>query len=415
MTTERADHEYLVGRIVSGAEIINDGLVAFVEDRIHYAGTREGFLHEVGTNPVASGWRQSDQSATDSLLLPGMVDLHCHGAAGFDFSDGNEVGNRTAAGHQHECGTTTLLASTMALPHGRLLRAFEALNTLVDEELVSGIHSEGPYLSPQRCGAQNPDFVREPNERELIELLHAAAGNLLTMTCAPELNNSAMLVDILTTHGVTPSLGHTNADASTTEASLQLISEEMASAGFDGHFGKPTVTHLFNAMPPMHHRDPGPIPVFLRTAAEGNAVVELIADGVHVDPEVIRTVFALLGPNAIALVSDSTAVTGLPDGEYLLGGAPVTIRGSTIELKRSHTLAGGAGFLLDVVRAAVAAGVELADAVSSATATPAEVMGLADEVGALRNGLRADCLVVNSDLDLVAVVRRGEWLRTKRC
>ncbi len=387
MITERADHEYLVGRIVSGAEIIDDGVVAFAEDRIHYAGTREGFLREVGVNPAASGWTQSNQASPECLLLPGLVDLHCHGAAGFDFSDGNEDGNRKAASHQHKCGTTTLLASTMALPHGRLLEAFGALNTLADEELVAGIHSEGPYLSPQRSGTQNPEFVRAPNKGEITELLHAADGNLLTMTYAPELPESAMLVELLTTHGVTPSLGHTNADASDTEASLQLICEEMASAGFDGHFGKPTVTHLFNAMPPLHHRSPGPISVFLRNAAEGNVVVELVADGVHLDQEITRTVFALLRPDAIALVSDSTAANGT-------------------------TMAGSRGFLLDVVRAAVAAGVELTDAVTSAAATPAEVMGLADEVGALRNGLRADCLVVTSELDLLAVVRRGEWLKT---
>lgn len=413
MTTERADHEYLAGRIVSGGEIIDDGVVAFQEDRIHYAGTHEGFLREVGANPAASGWKLSDQAPPGSLLLPGMVDLHCHGAGGFDFSDGNEDANRKAALYQHARGTTTHLASTMAQPHGRLLAAFRALNVLADEELIAGIHSEGPYLSPQRCGAQNPDFLREPNEADIIELLEAAAGNLLTMTYAPELQDSAMLVDILTTHGVTPSLGHTNADAATAEASLQLVCEEMASAGFDGYIGKPTITHLFNAMPPMHHRSPGPVPVFLRNAAEGNAVVELIADGVHLDPEIIRTVFAMLGPAAIALVSDCTAVTGLPDGGHQLGGGPVIVSDGTIRLERSNTIAGGAGFLLDVVRAAVAAGVELADAVSSATTTPAEVMGLADEVGALRNGLRADCLVVNSQLELESVVRRGMWLKPK--
>ena len=184
----------------------------------------------------------------------------------------------------------------------------------------------------------------------------------------------------------------------------------MESTGFDGYSGRPTVTHLFNGMPPLHHRSPGPVAACLRIAKAGNAVVELIADNAHLDPQTVLTVFDLVGSDNISLVTDSMAATGLPDGPYHLGPSAVTVRDGIATLDRTGSLAGGTAVLLDVVRRTVAAGVSLEDAVASATAVPANVLGLADELGSLRLGLRADALVVTADLRLLAVMREGSWL-----
>lgn len=403
--------EFLTGRIVSDGDMIDDGVVAYSRDRIAYAGTRAGFQAWTASGEGSTvSWQASQRSEPNGYLIPGLVDAHCHGAVGGDFSTGSESANRRAAAHLHASGTTTLLASTMSVPQDQLLRALAVLAPLVHEGLIGGIHAEGPFLSATHCGAQNPDFLRAPDPDALLELIEAADGTLSTMTYAPEIEGAAMLVDLLTTHGITPSLGHTGCDATTAEASLAQACEEMDSAGFDGYSGRPTVTHLFNGMAPMHHRMPGPVPVALRSAAAGNAIVELIGDGVHLDPQTVRTVFDLVGAANIALVSDSMAATGLPDGTYTLGGAPVTVTGGRAVLDATGSLAGGTASLLDVVRHSVAAGVALPDALTSATVVPAGILGLADEVGSLRHGLRADVLVVTGNLELRAVLRCGHWI-----
>jgi N-acetylglucosamine-6-phosphate deacetylase len=163
-------------------------------------------------------------------------------------------------------------------------------------------------------------------------------------------------------------------------------------------------------MPPLHHRSPGPVAACLRLAAAGRVAVELVADGVHLDPETVRMVFALAGAANVALVTDSMAATGLPDGEYELGPAGVVVRDGEARLRGSGALAGGTATLLDVVRRTVAAGVDPADAVLSATAVPAAVLGLGAEVGSLRTGLRADVVVVDPDFRPVLVVREGDVL-----
>ncbi|MHA7274904.1 N-acetylglucosamine-6-phosphate deacetylase [Arthrobacter sp. HLT1-21] len=393
---------YIRGRLVTESGIVEDGVLAYDGDRISYAGPAAGF--SAGSSPADRTFPHG------SVLMPGLVDTHCHGANGGDFANGDVAQARRAIDFLHRSGTTTALASTMTAPRSDLLKALSVLAGLAEEGLIAGIHAEGPFVSTARCGAQNPAFIVDPEPEYVAELIEAAQGRMKTMTYAPELPGADALIDALTTHGITPSLGHTDCDAETAAASLALAREEMESTGFDGYSGRPTVTHLFNGMPPLHHRSPGPVAACLRIAKAGNAVVELIADNAHVDPQTVLTVFALVGSDNISLVSDSMAATGLPDGAYHLGPSAVTVRDGVATLDRTGSLAGGTAVLLDIVRRTVAAGVSLDDAVASATTVPANVLGLADELGSLRLGLRADALVVTADLRLLAVLREGTWL-----
>jgi N-acetylglucosamine-6-phosphate deacetylase len=170
------------------------------------------------------------------------------------------------------------------------------------------------------------------------------------------------------------------------------------------------VTHLFNGMPPLHHRSPGPAAACLRLAAAGTAVVELVGDGVHLDPETVRMVFDLVGAEGIALVTDSMAATGLSDGAYELGGSEVVVHDGVATLRSNGALAGGTATLLEVVRATIAAGVSPADAVTAATLVPARVLGLETEIGGLRTGMRADVIAVDPGFELVTVLRGGRIL-----
>lgn len=401
-TARSRDRGWIRGALLAPDELIADGALAYEGDRIVYAGPADGF--------DGRGWPDPVTAPEGALIIPGLVDLHCHGAVGSDFTTADAAGIRRAAAFLHAAGTTTLLASTVSAPKDVLLAAAGRLGAVAREGLIAGIHAEGPFLSAVRCGAQDPASLLAPEPGFVDEFLAASDGELVTMTYAPELPGAEDLVDRLITRGVTPSLGHTDASDSTAAASLEWAREEMEEAGFDGYAPRPTVTHLFNGMAPMHHRSPGPVAACLRAARRGDAVVELIADGVHLDPAMIRTVFDLAGPANVALVSDSMAATGLGDGSYRLGPADVVVSGGTARLGTDGGLAGGTATLLQCVRTAVDAGVPLADAVQAASAVPADVLRLADEVGALRRGLRADALVVSPELELHAVLRSGTWL-----
>lgn len=403
--------QYLRGRLVTDGLIVDDGVLATEGDRIIYAGEAGGF-DPTGFSPAED---VPGIGAGEGLtILPGLVDVHNHGAHGGDFPGGNEASARTAIDYLHRSGTTTLLASMVTASRGDLLRGIGLYARMAGEGLLAGIHLEGPFLSSARCGAQNPQWLREPDLDLMTELIDAGQGQIATVTYAPELPGAAALVDLLTFHGITPSLGHTACDATTAAASLAQARDGLAPTGFDGNSGRPTVTHLFNGMPPMHHRSPGPVPACLRAAKAGQAAVELIADGTHLDPETVLSVFALVGAANVLLVTDSMAAAGLRDGHYMLGPSPVTVAGGMATLDSSGSIAGGTATLLEVVRRTVAAGVPLTEAVLSATAVPAAVLGLADEIGGLRLGLRADAVVLDQDLALRGVLRHGQWLQAWR-
>lgn len=389
----------LRGRLVSATMDIMDGLLAVDGGWITYAGPASEFPGE----PAPAG-------EAGRTILPGLVDLHCHGAVGADFSEASADDARSAARYLHSRGTTTLLASLVTGTPDGLVRNLTVLRTLVDAGLIAGAHMEGPFLSPRQCGAHDPALLREPDEGLVADLLDAAGGCLASMTLAAELPGVTALVDRLTARGVIPSLGHTAADNRTAAAFLSRAAAGLAGPANPTGRVRPTVTHLFNAMPGLHHRSPGPVSASLSAAHAGNAVVELIADGVHLAPETVKMVFELVGAENIALVTDSMAATGLQDGEYRLGTQAVTVDGGVARTVSTGAIAGGTATLLDVVRSTVAAGVTLQEATAAASSVPASVLGLSAQAGDLHAGMPADVVLVDRHLQLSGVLRRGEWV-----
>ncbi|MDQ0662770.1 N-acetylglucosamine-6-phosphate deacetylase [Arthrobacter ulcerisalmonis] len=391
----------LRGRIVSATLDIPDGVVAVDGGLVAFAGPASAFP---GVLPV---------DASGRILLPGLVDLHCHGAYGSDFSDGSIDGAMRAVRYLHSRGTTTLLASLVTGKPPDLVRHLGMLKELTDQGLIAGSHLEGPFLSGQQCGAHDPALLLDPDTDVVARLLAAAGPSLASMTLAAELPDAKDVLDLLAARGIIPSLGHTAADHTTAAAFLARAAFGLSSAVPAGRT-RPTVTHLFNAMPPLHHRSPGPVSASLSAARAGKAVVELIADGVHLAPETVKLVFDLIGADNIALVTDAMAATGLNDGQYRLASLSVTVSQGVARVDGTGAIAGGTSTLLEAVRTAVAAGVSLRDAVTSASAVPASVLGLAEKAGDLRAGMPADCLVLEQDLNLVRVLRKGAWADAPR-
>ncbi|MFQ1004278.1 N-acetylglucosamine-6-phosphate deacetylase [Modestobacter sp. SSW1-42] len=329
-----------------------------------------------------------------------MVDLHCHGAAGAGFPDDDVAGVRAAIAHHRAHGTTTLVASLVSASAAVLHERLALLAPLVHAGELAGVHLEGPFLSLARCGAQDPAAL-VPGDPDLLRAL-LASGVVVSTTLAPETARADELVAVLREHGVLPSVGHTDASAGVTTAAVRAAAAT----------GRVSATHLFNGMPPMLSRAPGPVAACLAAAARGELVVELVADGVHLAPETVAAVFDLVGPAQVALVSDAMAAAGMPDGDYRLGALSVEVTGGVARLAGGDgpgAIAGGTARLVDVVRCAVAAGVPLADAVLAATGTPAGLLGR-DDVGRLDPGARADVLVTDPDLNPTAVLRAGAWV-----
>lgn len=389
----------LRGRIVTASLDIADGVMAADGGLVTFAGPAQDFPGVLPPDAPAG-----------RILVPGLVDVHCHGAYGSDFSEGDPDGAERAARYLHSRGTTTLLASLVTGEPGDLVRNLEILRELAGLGLIAGSHLEGPFLSGQQCGAHDPVLLLEPDPEVVARMLAAAGPTLASMTLAAELPGASELAAQLAAHGIIPSLGHTAADHATAAAFLSRAAAALDSAGNSTDRNRPTVTHLFNAMPPLHHRSPGPVSASLSAAKAGQAVVELIADGVHLAPETVKLVFDLVGPHNITLVTDSMAATGLEDGQYRLGSLSVTVAGGVARVDATGAIAGGTSTLLDVIRSCVAAGVPLRDAVTSASAVPASLLGLSAHAGDLRAGMQADVVVLDQDLNLKAVLRSGEWV-----
>ncbi|MEU2347769.1 amidohydrolase family protein [Modestobacter sp. NPDC013298] len=378
---------------MAGGRLVDDGLVVTRGDRVAFAGPAAGWD---GVLPPV---------APDRLLLPGLVDVHCHGGGGASFPDDDLAGVATAIAAHRRQGTTTLVASLVSAPVEVLRTRLELLAPLVAAGELAGVHLEGPFLSPAQRGAHDPGALLPPDPDVLRELLAGAPGTVVSMTLAPELPRAGELVKVLRAHGVLPSFGHTDADAMTVTTAIR------SAAGT----GRLSATHLFNAMAPFASRAPGPVAACLAAAARGELVVELIADGVHLDPQTVATVFDLAGPDHIALVTDAMAAAGMADGDYQLGALPVRVAGGTARLAGpdggTGAIAGGTARLVDVLRCTVRdAGVPLLPAVLAATRTPAMLLGRFPQVGELIPGARADVLVTDPDLVPVAVLRGGAWV-----
>ena len=406
--TEHQPTAYLHGRVVTPTAVIEDGVVVLQGDTIAWVGP--------AAQAVRQGWPEvpdvpdvPDRELTPVTLLPGLVDLHNHGGGGSGFPDASTPDEARVAVREHLAhGTTTLVASLVTAAPATLRQRVGVLTGLAEAGELAGIHLEGPFLSAVRCGAQDPDLIQAADPDLVRELAEAARGHLVTMTVAPEVAGIAGdggVVDALVAAGALPSFGHT--DASWTQTRVVVAEARARLADSPGRrSARPTVTHLFNGMRPFTHRDPGPIPELLAAAGRGDLVVELIGDGTHLAPELVLSVFELVGPANIVLVTDAMAAAGMADGAYRLGSQDVTVTGGVARLTHGGAIAGGTAHLLDVLRTTVAGGVPLVEAVRAAATTPATVLG-DPRVGALEAGRRADVLVTDPDLRVIEVRRAG--------
>ena len=362
----------------------------------HVFDLKEGFVtRDVcfdGAVIASSSADGNTYDASGCYVIPGLTDVHFHGCKGADFSDGGPDGLTRMAEYELSRGVTQICPAGMTLPEERLLKicrtaAEHRRNGRPGAELV-GVNLEGPFLSEAKKGAQNGAWLHAPDVELLKRLIAASEGLVKLVSVAPELPGALDFVRKASKE-VTVSIAHTAADYNTAMAALSAGARE--------------ITHLFNAMPPFTHRAPG---VVGAAADFPDCRVELICDGVHIHPAVVRSVFKLFGPDRVVLISDSIRGAGMPDGQYTLGGQDVTVKGPLATLS-DGTIAGSVTDLMSCMRKAVSFGVPLADAVRAAAVNPAQAIGIFDRVGSLDLGKQANAVVLDGDLELKAVFFNG--------
>ncbi|MGW4243700.1 N-acetylglucosamine-6-phosphate deacetylase [Nocardia sp. NPDC004722] len=382
----------LRGRVVTLTEAgeLADGVVSFSGPRLDYVGPATGFGGEL---PELTG--------RPPIILPGLIDVHCHGGGGFGFPETDADGVAIAANYHRSQGTTTLVASLVSATEAELRDRIDVLGKAIDDGLLAGIHLEGPFISEHRRGAHDPQRILPGDPALLERLLDYAGGRVVSMTIAPETENFDALADVLADANVILSLGHTVADYDKSVHAMRR--------GW-----RVSITHLFNAMPELAHRDANFLTAAMAAAGRGDVVAEVIGDGVHLADGTVRMVFDTIGPDNLALITDAMAAAGQPDGRYQLGSLDVVVADGISRIYDPNgegPIAGGTATAAQVLRRTVFdAGVELTAAATAACATPARLLGMADEIGALHPGMRADVLVTDHNLNPVDVFKDGvQW------
>lgn len=327
-------------------------------------------------------------------IVPGFVDIHVHGGGGASFSAARAEDVLTGVDTHRRHGTTTMVASTVTGELDDLARQAALLSELVEQGDLAGIHFEGPFISPHRCGAHKPSLLRDPDPADVRKLIDAARGAARMVTLAPELPGGLDSVRLLAEHGVIAAVGHTDAAY---EATLEAIDA-----------GATVATHLFNAMPTLLHRTPGPIAALLE---DERVTVELINDGVHLHPAVLELAFRSAGADRVAFITDAMDAAGFGDGRYLLGPMEVDVTDGIARLVEGGSIAGST-LTLDIAfkRAVTVDRIPVTDAVRALSANPARLLGAYDRIGSLEPGKDADLVVLNEAFDLVGVMRKGQWV-----
>ncbi|WP_314415195.1 N-acetylglucosamine-6-phosphate deacetylase [Streptomyces sp. DSM 40484] len=331
---------------------------------------------------------------SDHWVVPGFVDMHNHGGGGASFTSGTveEIlqGVRTHRAH----GTTTLVASTVTGDMDGLAQRAGLLSELAEQGDIAGVHFEGPFISPCRKGAHSEKLLRDPDPAEVRKLIDAARGQARMVTLATELPGGIDSVRLLVEHGAIAAIGHTDA---TYEQTVEAIDA-----------GATVATHLFNAMPVLGHRTPGPIAALLE---DERVTVELINDGVHLHPASLQLAFHHAGGGRVAFITDAMDAAGFGDGRYMLGPLEVEVADGVARLVEGGSIAGSTLTLDRAFRRAVTVDrLPVEDVVAAISANPARQLGLYDRVGSLEPGKDADLVVLDSGFELRGVMRRGEWL-----
>ena len=358
----------------------------------------KGSIEVVGKNISKVVWEDTGMNISEDTIdagewyvIPGLVDIHFHGCMGVDFCDGTFHAMDVITKYELEHGVTSIVPATMTLSREELAAIFENAGNYKQTagSTIYGITMEGPFVSMAKKGAQNGVFIHKPDMEFYQQMQQLSGGMIRQVAVAPEEDTDFAFIKEASRECVI-SVAHTTAGY------------DIAKEAFEN--GASHVTHLFIAMPSFHHRDPGVIGAAIE---KENVYVELICDGVHIHPAVVRTVFQLFGAERICMISDSMMATGMTDGEYSLGGQKVKVTGRTATLA-DGTIAGSASNLYDCLKVAVKVGIPIEDVVRACTLTPAKSLHLDKECGSIQEGKRADFLILDQELNIKMVVKDGE-------
>ncbi|TDN87712.1 N-acetylglucosamine-6-phosphate deacetylase [Microbacterium sp. BK668] len=372
-------------RLVDDGAVHDDAWVLFAGGRVSARGTG-------GERPDAATVVDGRELAGDgAVLTPGFVDIHGHGGGGVAYDDGAEAIRAARTLHRAH-GTTRAVVSLVTAPLETLeRRAAMVADLMTTDADILGSHLEGPFLDPGHKGAHDPSLLRPPDAASVDRLLEAGRGTVRQVTIAPELPGGLDAIRAVVAAGAAAAVGHTGADLA------------QSRAAFDA--GATILTHAFNAMPGLHHRQPGPVAA---AASDPRVTLEVIADGVHLDPEIVRIAFAAAG-GRVALVTDAMAAAGAEDGRYDLGSLAVDVVGGVARLAAEGSIAGSTLTQDAALRLAVRAGVSLPDAVAALTRVPAAAIGRRGDLGALAPGMLGDAVLLTRDLHV-----RGVWVGGER-
>ncbi|MEU5834367.1 N-acetylglucosamine-6-phosphate deacetylase [Streptomyces diacarni] len=327
-------------------------------------------------------------------IVPGFVDMHVHGGGGASFSAADHDESLTVIDTHRRHGTTTMAASTVTGDLDDLSRQAGSLSELVEQGELAGIHFEGPFIACNRRGAHEESLLRDPDPGDVRKLLDAARGHAVMMTLAPERPGGLDSVRLLADSGVIAAVGHTDGSYESTREAIDA--------------GATVATHLFNAMPPLGHRAPGPVTALLE---DPRVTVELINDGIHLHPAALQLAFRAAGADRVAFITDAMGAAGMGDGRYPLGNLEVEVREGVARLVEGDSIAGSTLTLDRAFKRAVTVdGLPVTDAVAALSANPARLLGVADRVGSLEPGKLADLVVLDQQFEPAGVMRHGTWV-----
>jgi N-acetylglucosamine-6-phosphate deacetylase len=375
----RSERIVCPGQTIAGEVVVSRGRIAAV-------------------GPVGSGGDGFEVvELGDSWLVPGFIDCHVHGGGGAQCNTADPDEVAAVARFHAEHGTTGLVATTVAASVDELCVSLDAIARCAESPAgatVLGAHLEGPFLSGVRPGAMDPETFLAPDLAVLSELLAAGHGRVLVMTVAPELPGALELIELLVRAGVVASVGHTDATYAEADAAVR--------AGVRG------ATHVFNAMRPFDHREPGVLGAVLDAV---DVSCELICDGVHAEPAALRLVHRAKGTAGVRLVTDATEAAGMPDGEYRLGGLRMTVLAGRATIAGGGSIAGSTLTMDAAVRNAVRVlRVGVGEAIAMASTNPARLLGLGDRKGAISVGMDADLVALDDGLFVRGTMVGGSWV-----
>ena len=378
----------LRGNVVLPDRVIPQGFVSIEGEKITEVYDQEGMIDRDGVEFMDYG---------DSFIAPGLIDLHLHGALGKDVMDCQEDSLKQIAVHQARYGVTGFLGSTMSASLDSVIRAVEAIKRVSKQPLPSnilGVHVEGPFLSRDRKGAQDSDYLKGMESADINQLTEAVQGMKSIISLAPEVNENMRFISLLKENGFIVAIGHTDAIY---EQALESFKRGITHA-----------THLFNAMSGFNHREPGVVGAVLDSE---EVTAELIADGVHLHPAALRLALAKKGAEKLCLVTDSLKASGVGDGVYRWGNLEIEVKGLRATIKDTDILAGSVLTLNRAVKNMIEwTGISVSQAINMASLNPARVLGLEKEIGSIQSGKNADLGIFDHEFGVLETILQGRFV-----